>query len=99
MGANSARSYVSDHIEGGYTDRAIHLNTAEVGVQFSELAADIIEDILDGDGRFEKAIRAAAAISEISSHLSHMAWTAADGDRTTAKKLARNLVQNGRKNS
>lgn len=98
MAANTARSYSSDHVEGGYNDRAIHLSTAEVGVQFAELAAEIITVLTDDDPSNDRiAVLNAAIITEQSSHLSHMAWTAADGNRSGAKKLAQNMVQRGKK--
>lgn len=97
MGASTTRSYTSDHIEGGYTDRAIHLNTAEVGVQIAELVADAATRLADNDPTNDRqAFADLATISEKASQLSHMAWTAADGNRAAAKKLAKNMVENGR---
>lgn len=94
---NTAKSYSSDHVEGGYTERAIHINTAEVGVQIAELVADVATKLADNDPTNDRqAFADLATISEKASQLSHMAWTAADGNRSAAKKLAQNMVQKGR---
>lgn len=95
---NTAKSYNSDHVEGGYTDRAIHLNTAEVGVHIAELVAEAAAKFADNDPTNDRqAFADLAVISEKASQLSYMAWTAADGNRAAAKKLAQNMVQKGRK--
>jgi len=94
----ASRSYQSDHVEGGYTDRSIHLNTAEVGVQFAELAAEVVTVLTDDDPTNDRqAFAALAAISEKASHLSQTHWLAADGNRAAAKKSAKNMVETGRK--
>lgn len=90
------RSFSSDHVQGGYTDRSIHLNTAEVGVQVSELIADAMILFTDGDPTNDKdAIQKLATASKKCDELSHTHWLAADGNRAEAKKRARKMVEIG----
>lgn len=96
--SNTARSYSSDHVAGGYTDRSISLSTAELGVQIAELIAEAASKFADGDPTNDRqGFAALAEVSEKASQLSHTHWLAADGDRASAKKSAQNMVAKGRK--
>lgn len=90
------RSFSSDHIEGGYTDRSINLNTAEAGVQISELIADAMilysDDDASNDGEARKKLLIA---SKKCDELTHAHWLAADGNRAEAKKRSKKMVEIG----
>lgn len=90
------RSFSSDHVEGGYTDRSIHLNTAEVGVQLSELIADAMIILSDDDPTNDReATRKLAIASKKCDELSHAHWLAADGNRAEAKRRAKHMTEIG----
>ena len=90
------RSFASDHVEGGYADRSINLNTAEAGVQISELIADAMILISDKDPSNDKdAIQKLATASKKCDVLSQTHWLAADGNRAEAKKRSKRMVEIG----
>lgn len=82
----------SEHKVGGYISRQIAQNTAHSGVRVAELAADIIDDLTDGDDDNRRAIRAASELAELGVHLCDTQWKVADGNYAEAKRASFALI-------
>jgi hypothetical protein len=96
MVAAQQRKYASDYIEGGYADRTVNLNTAEAGVKLSELIADGLILLTDGDPNNDRAgIEKLVTASKVCDELVYTNLTAAGGDLTEAKKRSKRMVQIG----
>lgn len=81
----------SEAVPTGYAARHVGLNIADAGVRLAELSSTIIEDTLDG-APYDKAIRAAAEIGEMATHLSYTGWAQADSDYTGAERSSERLL-------
>lgn len=83
-------------MEGGYTDRAVNLNTAEAVVRVSELMADGLILLTDGNPNNDReGIQKIVTAGKICDELVYTNLTAAGGDLTEAKKRSKKLVEIG----
>lgn len=88
-------SFPSDHSTTGYIARHVAQNSAQCGVALADLALAIIDDLTDGDDDNSRAIRAAASISRLGTHLSDTQYKVADGNYAEAKRASKALIEAG----
>lgn len=89
----NARSFPSDHVEGGYNDRVISEATIFSSGCIADCLLDAAKLFSDSDPTNDKlAYTKLMEASDLLQQLTHVHWTALDGNRTQAKKLAKQMT-------